>query len=67
MAKRKWSYKEVEEFRKANGSLFYFNREDSNILVPKAFEIGRTVNWANPVTWVFISPIVCFVILKRFL
>lgn len=61
MARRKWTKKEIEDYRKKQDTLFYFNKEDSNILVPKAFGIGRTFNWANPISWVFILAIICFI------
>ena len=67
MANRKWTYEEIEEYRKEHGSFFYFNREDSNFLVPKAFGIGRTINWANPISWVFILLIAGYIIFRKFL
>jgi uncharacterized membrane protein len=37
---------------------FYFNRDDSRILVPKRLGFGRTLNFAHPVSWVlFAAPI----------
>jgi len=62
MGKRKWSYQEVADFRKKTGSLFYFNREDSNIFVPKASGFGRTLNFANPISWLFIVAVVALLI-----
>ncbi|WP_088227427.1 DUF5808 domain-containing protein [Desulfosporosinus sp. FKB] len=53
MAGRKWTNKEIEEYRKEHG-VIYYNKEDSNIFVPKALGIGWTLNWANPISWVFI-------------
>lgn len=64
MAKRKWARDEIEEYRKKKGKFFYYNKEDSNFLVPKAFGIGWTVNWANPITWVFVLVIVGIVLLR---
>ncbi|WP_068963327.1 DUF5808 domain-containing protein [Desulfosporosinus sp. BG] len=58
MARRKWSGEEIEEYRNRNGIFFYFNKEDSNFLVPKAFGIGWTLNWANPISWVIILAII---------
>lgn len=37
MAKRKYSHQEIEEYRKIYGKYFYFNKEDSNPFVPKAY------------------------------
>lgn len=52
MAKRKWTDAEIEAYRKTYGGVFYFNKEDKNILIPKPYGIGRTLNWANPLSWV---------------
>ena len=53
MAKHKYTPEEVAEWRKTHGSFFYFNRDDTNIMVPKPYGFGRTSNWAHPVSWVF--------------
>jgi uncharacterized membrane protein len=58
MARRKWTKEEIEEYRKTHGAFFYCNKEDSNFLVPKAYGLGRTVNWANPISWFFILVII---------
>jgi uncharacterized membrane protein len=42
---------------------FYFNREDSRILVPKRLGFGRTLNFAHQVSWLlFAAPVVVAVI-----
>lgn len=66
MARRKWTKEEIEEYRKEHGEIFYFNREDSNLLVPKVYGIGRTLNWANPISWILILALICFVIFHKF-
>ncbi|MDF2724603.1 MAG: hypothetical protein K0Q59_4278 [Paenibacillus sp.] len=58
MAKRKWSKEEIEQYRKVHGPTLYFNKEDSNLFVRKAFGYGFTVNWANPISWILIVIIV---------
>lgn len=67
MAKRRWTKKEVEEYRKIHGVVLYFNKEDSNFLVPKAYGIGLTVNWENPITWIFIIAIIIFIVIRKFI
>ena len=67
MAKRKWTMEEIDGYRKEHGSFFYFNKEDANFLVPKAFGIGRTLNWANPISWVIIVLIIAYIVLRRFI
>lgn len=67
MAKRRWTKKEVEEYRKIHDGLLYCNKEDSNFLVPKAYGIGLTVNWANPITWIFIIAIIIFIVIRKFI
>lgn len=37
---------------------FYFNRDDSALLVPKRFGIGMTFNFGHPVAWVFLAIII---------
>lgn len=47
------------------GGIFYFNREDSRIFVPKRFGlgIGRTLNFAHPVSWaVLLVPVIIAVV-----
>lgn len=63
MEKRKWTQEEIREYRKTHRSILYFNKEDSNIFVPKAYGYGSTVNWANPISLIIIFAIVVFVIL----
>lgn len=66
MERRKWTKEEIEEYRKIHGAFFYYNNEDSNILVPKAYGIGWTLNWANPISWVFILLIIGFIFFRLF-
>lgn len=47
------------------GGIFYCNREDSRIFVPKRFGlgIGRTLNFAHPVSWaVVLVPVIIAVV-----
>lgn len=67
MTKRKWTKKEIEEYRKTNGDFLYYNKEDSNFLVPKSYGIGLTVNWANPIAWIVVVAIILFIIIRRFM
>lgn len=67
MDKRKWTKEEINEYRKIHGTIFYYNKEDSNFLIPKTYGIGLTVNWANPVTWIFIIAIVVLIVIRKFL
>ena len=67
MARIKWTREEIEEYRKIHGSFFYFNKEDSNFLIPKTYGLGWTVNWANPISWFFILAIIGFIVFRAFL
>ena len=67
MNKRKWTKKEIEEFRKEHGNIFYYNKKDSNFLVPKVYGLGLSPNWANPVIWILIIAIILFFIISTFL
>jgi len=62
MSKRKWTNEEINEYRKVHGAFFYYNKEDSNFLVPKPYGFGRTLNWANPISWVFSLAIIGLII-----
>jgi len=66
MERRKWTKEEIKEYRKTNGFLFYYNKEDSNFLVPKAYGIGRTFNWSNPISWFFVLVIIGIIVLRLF-
>jgi uncharacterized membrane protein len=66
MARRKWTKEEIKEYRKMQGTFFYCNKEDSNFLIPKAYGIGWTFNWANPISWVFILAIICVIAFRAF-
>ncbi|MBK5244392.1 MAG: hypothetical protein JJE18_05100 [Eubacteriaceae bacterium] len=66
MEKRKWTKEEIREYRKEHGAFFYNNKEDSNFLVPKPYGIGWTVNWANPLSWFFVSVLTGFLIVRAF-
>lgn len=61
MDKRRWTTEEIEEFRKEHGVGFYFNKEDSNLFVPKSYGFGRTLNWAHPVAWIIALVLVGFI------
>jgi uncharacterized membrane protein len=73
MAKRKWSDEEVDEFRrKHNNYLIYYNEEDGNLFVPKAyvfpaFRMGSmskvTFNWAHPIAQIFLFVLITLIIL----
>lgn len=67
MEKRKWSNQEVIDHRKKTGAFFYFNKEDLNVFVPKTYGFGRTLNFANPLAWLFIAAVaVLMFYLSRF-
>ena len=67
MTKRKWSKKEIEEYRRIHGGIIYYNDEDSNFFVPKAFGFGLTVNFANPIVGIFVIAIILFIVISRFM
>lgn len=62
MTKRKWTREEIEEYRKNHGTLFYFNKEDANVFVPKLYGFGRTMNFANPFSWLILVLVIGFAI-----
>jgi uncharacterized membrane protein len=66
MAKHKYTPEEIEKWWKTHNSFIYFNRDDSNYIVPKPDGYGRTTNWAHPLSWVFAAIIVALFIYALF-
>jgi uncharacterized membrane protein len=66
MAKMAWTKEEIKEYRKTHSDVFYYNKEDANFLVPKAYGFGWTLNFANPISWVFILAIIGLIIYRKF-
>ena len=66
MARRKWTKEEIEDYRKMRGAFFYCNKEDSNFLVPKAYGVGWTFNWANPISLIFALFLIGVIIFRMF-
>jgi len=61
MTKRKWTRAEISSYKKEKGrQFFYYNKEDSNIFIPRESGLGFAPNWANPWSWVII---VCIIII----
>jgi uncharacterized membrane protein len=47
--------------------VFYYNSEDPRVLVPKRLGIGRTLNMARPISWVFLMvPVVVAIVAVHF-
>ena len=46
--------------------IFYVNREDPSVVVPRRFGIGWAMNWGNPKSWglvvLFVAAVVAFVV-----
>jgi uncharacterized membrane protein len=66
MAKRKWTKEEIKEYRKNHNDVFYYNKDDSNLFVPKSYGFGRTLNFANPISWVFVLAIIGLIVFRSF-
>ena len=51
--------------------VFYVNREDSSVVVPRRFGIGWAMNWGNPKSWglaaLLVAAIAAFVVLVEVL
>ena len=59
MARRKFSKEEVEQWRKEyNQSVFYINKNDSNLFVPRRYSFGWTINLAHPGAWLIYLAII---------
>jgi uncharacterized membrane protein len=66
MVKRKYTKEEIEEYRKIHGAFFYYNKEDSNIFIPKAYGIGWTLNWSSPIAWILVIAIFILIAVRKF-
>jgi len=48
-------------------AMFYFNRKDSRLIVPKQVPVlGSTFNFAHPISYIFILLIFAFVAYKSY-
>lgn len=66
MSKHLYTHEEVAEWRKKHGSFVYFNKDDSNFMVPKSYGIGRTLNWAHPISWIIGAAILALIVYSLF-
>ncbi len=57
----------VDDDRFWKGGVLYYNAADSSLLVPKRFGVGWTVNFANPIAWLFIVGPLAVVLVSLFL
>ena len=51
MARHKYTKEEIAAWREEHGKVLYFNRDDTNFIIPKAYTFGFTFNWAHPLSW----------------
>lgn len=65
MGKKRWTWEEVSKWRAENRQMLYFNKEDANIFVPKAYGFGLTINWANPLAYVVIVAVIAVIFVIR--
>jgi uncharacterized membrane protein len=67
MARHKYTKEEVAEWRKKHGSFVYFNKDDSNFVVPKPYyAFGVTLNWAHPFSWLIGAAVLALIIYTLF-
>ncbi len=63
--KRKFSKDEIFKYYESTNTVFYFNKEDSNIIVPKysknRMRKGLSLNFANPLSYVLQISIIALV------
>lgn len=62
MSKHRYSKEEIAEWRKEHKKVFYYNPEDSNFVIPKAYTMGFTFNWAHPLSWLVGAVIVALTV-----
>ncbi|WP_423219375.1 DUF5808 domain-containing protein [Clostridium akagii] len=56
----------MKEYRKIKGAFHYYNKEDSNFVVPKLYGIAWTVNLANPISCFFVLAVIIFIVWSIF-
>jgi uncharacterized membrane protein len=56
-----------DDDRNYRWGLFYFNRDDPSLLVPKRFGIGWTLNLARPGTWLIFGVVVVMAVIPALL
>ncbi len=67
MAKHKYTDEEVEQWEKDHHeSVFYINKNDSNLFANRRFGLGHTVNLANPASWIIIAAVATAILLIIF-
>ncbi len=63
MVKYKFSKVEVAQWQKEhNQSVFYINKNDSNVFVKRRYSFGWTVNLAHPVAWIIIAVLIALIV-----
>ncbi len=59
MEKRKYTNFEVKQYMDENKQhIFYRNKEDTRVIVPKYFGGGWTFNFARPISWVILAALI---------
>lgn len=67
MARRKYSNEEVEQWRKEHHqSVFYINKNDSDLFVKRRYSFGWTYNLAHPGTWLIYPAIIALILFVIF-
>jgi uncharacterized membrane protein len=62
MARHKYSKEEVEQWDKDHQGIFYFNKDDTNLIVRRRLSFGWTLNFAHPTAWIITSAVVALII-----
>jgi uncharacterized membrane protein len=62
MNKHRYTNEEIASWRKEHRSIFYFNTEDTNFIVPKQYGFGVTFNWAHPLSWLVGAAVLALII-----
>ena len=58
MARHKYSKEEIQEWYKEHPGALYFNRNDSNLFVPKRYTFGFSPNFAHPAAWIIVIVVI---------
>jgi len=62
MAKHRYTKEEVKKWYQEHHTVIYFNKDDRNVFVRKAYGIGFRFNYANPIAWMIIVILIAFIV-----
>lgn len=66
MGKHRYTKEEVKKWYQDHHTVIYFNKDDKNVMVRKAYGYGLKFNYANPISWVIIAILLAIIVIIIF-